>query len=87
MRRKQPAVFGCPGAALGIEHQRAARTPEPCKGLAVVTEVLGAVQRRLDEGERRSAPRSHAVKLLPQPQVDFAFGLRMVNCAPCRLST
>jgi hypothetical protein len=26
------------------------------------------------------------VKLLPQPQVLFAFGLRIVNCAPCRLS-
>ena len=29
---------------------------------------------------------AHTVKLLPQPQVDLAFGLRMTNCAPCRLS-
>ncbi len=29
---------------------------------------------------------SHMLKLLPQPQVVFAFGLRITNCAPVRLS-
>lgn len=33
---------------------------------------------------RRGAP--YTVKLLPQPQVDLAFGLRITNWAPCRLS-
>ena len=28
----------------------------------------------------------HMLKLLPQPQVVLALGLRITNCAPCRLS-
>ncbi len=33
------------------------------------------------------APRpAYMLKLLPQPQVVFAFGLRITNCAPVRLS-
>jgi hypothetical protein len=30
--------------------------------------------------------RSYVEKLLPQPQVLLAFGLRITNWAPCRLS-
>ena len=55
------------------------------------------VERAIDEGERRggahAAPRviglrpaapgiAQTVKLLPQPQVVLAFGLRITNCAP-----
>ena len=49
----------------------------------VVAQVVGAIERAVDEGERC---RGHTVNDEPQPQVVFAFGLRITNCAPCRLS-
>ena len=49
---------------------------------------FGTIERAFDEGERlgRARHRGQTVNDDPQPQVDFAFGLRIVNCAPCRLS-
>jgi hypothetical protein len=41
---------------------------------------------RGDDGFKLILKLSQTVNDDPQPQVDFAFGLRMVNWAPCRLS-
>ena len=51
--------------------------------LLVVPQCIRPVQGAVDEGERRGG---HTVNDEPQPQVVFAFGLRITNCAPCRLS-
>ena len=53
----------------------------------LLEELIAQMRRTLhapiNEGESRQA---HTEKLLPQPQVVFAFGLRMTNCEPVRLS-
>ena len=70
-------------ARLAIEAEHAGLGPERVEGLGGRAEVGGAVEAAVDEGEPDEA---HTEKLLPQPQVVLAFGLRMTNCAPCRLS-
>ena len=71
-------------ATVVFEHDDACLGPEGGEGVGVVAQVVGAIQRAVDERERRRV--RHTVKLLPQPHVVFALGLRMTNCAPCRLS-
>ena len=44
-------------------------------------QVVGAIQCTIDKGKRSHA---YTVKLLPQPQVVLALGLRITNCAPAR---
>ncbi|MBN8263120.1 MAG: hypothetical protein J0M21_00525 [Xanthomonadales bacterium] len=85
--------------AVGIQHHQPGAGPQRGQRIRVVAQMVGAVERAIDEGERRggahAAPRviGHAmppsragiaqtVKLLPQPQVVLAFGLRITNCAP-----
>ena len=57
----------------------------PLQARGVLAQVFGPVQAAMLE---RILPRrvAHTVKLLPHPQVLLAFGLRITNCAPCRLS-
>jgi hypothetical protein len=59
--------------------------------IGVQAQRLGAVEAGVLKRESGRCLRLHrppvqTEKLLPQPQVVFALGLRMTNCAPCRLS-
>ena len=77
---QRPVVVG-EGAAIGIQHDHAGLRPCRVQCVGVVAQVVGAIQRAVDEGEGRVAP-AHIVNDEPQPQVVFAFGLRITNCAP-----
>jgi hypothetical protein len=77
--------------AFAVDQQQPGPRPVPAQGIAVVAEVFGAVEAGMLERvllRRRGHARrcGQTEKLLPQPQVDFAFGLRITNCAPCRFS-
>lgn len=77
------------GVAFGVDHQHAGRGPAGVEFVGAVAHQLGAVQARVAEGvagRHRRHGGDQAEKLLPQPQVVLAFGLRITNCAPCRLS-
>ena len=82
-----------------VEQQHACGRPQPRQRLGIVTQRIGAIQRIACEGEagQRNGESDrtchgtrqagvHMLKLLPQPQVVLALGLRITNCAPCRLS-
>ena len=69
--------------AFDIEHQHARGGPKPVERGLVDAKMIGAVEAAMPECVK---PLGHAEKLLPQPQVVFAFGLRITNCEPCRLS-
>ena len=79
-----------------FEQDNARARPERREGVGLVTQGVGAVECAIDERERRghfrhacgrhASGRGQVVKDEPQPQVVFAFGLRITNCAPCRLS-
>ena len=71
--------------AVRIQHHDVRARPQDGQRIGVGAEVVGAVKRAIDEGERAAAL-AHTVKDDPQPQVVLAFGLRITNCAPCRLS-
>ena len=71
-------------AAVVFEQHHARLRPQRGERVGIVAEMVGAIERAVDEGEGRRGVQT--VKLLPQPQVVFALGLRMTNCAPCRLS-
>ena len=78
-------------AAVGVEQQHPRLRPQSVEGVGVVAQRVGAVERGVagaagfDERER-GRRRAHTANEEPQPQVVFAFGLRITNCAPCRLS-
>ena len=81
--RIQDVVAEMPtGLALLVQHQHARVLPTPVEHGRIAAFGLGAVDAGVAEGEQVH----QAEKLLPQPQVVLAFGLRMTNCAPCRLS-
>ena len=69
------------GAAIAIQHDHAGPQPQRVQCIGIVTQVVGAIQRAIDKGKGRVAP-AHIVNDEPQPQVVFAFGLRITNCAP-----
>ena len=71
--------------AFDVDDQHARRRPERVQCRGVLAQVFGAIEPGMLEGV---TPRgaAHTEKLLPQPQVLLAFGLRITNCAPCRLS-
>ena len=79
---------------LAVEHQQARAGPQRAQGGGIATQRIAAIQAGVGECEafqpgRR--PHGHGaaaqtVKLLPQPQVVLALGLRITNCAPPRPS-
>jgi len=77
-------------AAVVLEQDDAGGGPECRKRVAVVAQGIGAIEGAFDEGKRDArglrARAAHTVNEEPQPQVVLAFGLRITNCAPCRLS-
>ena len=68
-------------APVRIQHDHPGGVPECVQCSGIVTQVVCAIQRTIDEGEGRRRLR-HIVNELPQPQVVLALGLRMTNCAP-----
>ena len=83
--QRQALVFVCVGAAVLVQHQDLRLWPQRGERFGIGAEVVGAVERALDERKRACAP-AHTVNDEPQPQVVLALGLRITNCAPCRLS-
>jgi hypothetical protein len=86
------ALRGCRGNAHGRRHPPPARgrwpsgpAGHPGSGAAARPGPGPGRGRRSREAWRPSRG-AQAEKLLPQPQVVLALGLRMTNCAPCRLS-
>ena len=79
---------------LAVEHQQAGAGPQRAQGRGIAAQGITAIQAGVGECEafqpgRR--PHGHGaaaqtVKLLPQPQVVLALGLRITNCAPPRPS-
>ena len=68
-----------------VQSDQAGPRPRGRQRSRVIAQMVGAVQRAIDERERRCGPHppaAHTVKLLPQPQVVLALGLRITNCAP-----
>ena len=70
-------------AAVVVEQYHARVRPQGRQCVGVVAQRVGPVEGAIHEREWRSV---QTVNDEPQPQVDFAFGLRITNCAPCRLS-
>ena len=74
------AVIG-EGAAVGIQDDDLRLPPQGEQRGGIATQVVGAIERAIDEGKGRRAV-AHTVNDEPQPQVVFAFGLRITYCAP-----
>ena len=68
-------------ASLGIEDDDACIRPQRVQRGGIRAQVVGAIERAINEGERSRA-HAHTVNDEPQPQVVFAFGLRITKCAP-----
>ena len=68
-------------ASLAVQHQDPRIGPRQRQCRRVVAQVVGAVERAVDERMRRGG-RAHIVNDEPQPQVVLAFGLRITNWAP-----
>ncbi len=74
--------------------QQARTGPQRAQRRRITAQHIGAIQRRTSEcevlqrGRHRhdDGPPAQTVKLLPQPQVVLALGLRITNCAPPRPS-
>ena len=75
---------------LAVEHQQARAGPQRAQGGGIATQRIAAIQAGVGECEALEPgrrPHGHGaaaqtVKLLPQPQVVLALGLRITNCAP-----
>ena len=82
---RRPDGQAAPGigqrAPVRVQHDRPGIVPECVQCSGIVTQVVCAIQRTIDEGEGRRRLR-HIVNELPQPQVVLALGLRMTNWAP-----
>ena len=86
--------MGAPRRTCGYLHAvTCMRLPACCYLHAVTCMLLRATVRRGYRCTLRDhadlcdrSLQNYALKLLPQPQVVFAFGLRITNCAPCKLS-
>ena len=89
----------CQRAPIVFQQDDARVRPQTGQCIGIVTQCIGTIQRFAGEGvtgEGRGGrlktchgtrqAGGHMLKLLPQPQVVLALGLRMTNCAPCRLS-
>ena len=84
-RVRRPDGQAAPGigqrAPVRVQNDRPGIVPECVQCSGIVTQVVCAIQRTIDESEWRRPPR-HIVNELPQPQVVLALGLRMTNWAP-----
>jgi hypothetical protein len=72
------------GFAFFIQDQHLRGGPKSIQALRLDTNELSPVQALMPESKGRQ--HRHTEKLLPQPQVDLALGLRITNCEPCKLS-
>jgi len=68
-------------APAGIQRDDAGLRPRLRQCGGVIPQVVGTIQCTIDKGKRSHA---YTVKLLPQPQVVLALGLRITNCAPAK---